>query len=101
MLVEPGFFRTDLLTPGSTTYAPASVDDYAERTRETIAAWNSTNGHQGGDPAKLASALIQLAALDQPPARFAAGADAVQTFETKAGVLLTQANAHEALSSSL
>jgi len=37
------------------------------------------NGKQGGDPAKLAKALVQLAGLAEPPARFAAGADAVQT----------------------
>jgi NAD(P)-dependent dehydrogenase (short-subunit alcohol dehydrogenase family) len=101
MLVEPGFFRTDLLTTGSTTYAEASIDDYAERTRETVAAWNSMNGKQSGDPAKLAAALVQLTELAEPPARFAAGADAVQAFEAKANALLAQANAHRDLSSSL
>jgi len=101
VLVEPGFFRTELLTRGSTTYAQPSIDDYAERTRDTVAAWSSMDGKQGGDPAKLADALVQLAALDQPPARFAAGADALQTFETKANTLLTQADAHRELSSSL
>ena len=59
------------------------------------------NGKQGGDPAKLAQALVQLVALDEPPVRFAAGADAVATFETKARTLLTQAEAHRELSSSL
>ena len=59
------------------------------------------DGKQGGDPAKLAGALVQLAALDEPPVRFAAGADAVQTFEVKAKSLLAQANAHRDLSSSL
>ena len=101
MLVEPGFFRTELLTADSTTYAKPSIDDYAERTRETVAAWSGMDGKQGGDPAKLADALVQLAALEQPPARFAAGADAVQTFEAKAKALLAQADAHRALSSSL
>jgi NAD(P)-dependent dehydrogenase (short-subunit alcohol dehydrogenase family) len=101
MLVEPGFFRTELLTTESTTYAKPSIDDYAERTRETVAAWNSMDGKQGGDPAKLASALVQLAEIKEPPARFAAGADAVQTFETKANRLLAQADAHRNLSSSL
>lgn len=101
MLVEPGFFRTELLTAGSTTYAPPSIDDYAERTRETVVAWSSMNGKQGGDPAKLAQALVQLAALEEPPVRFAAGADAVQTFEAKANALLTQAKAHRVMSSSL
>ena len=38
MLVEPGFFRTELLTPQSTTYAQPSIDDYAERTEQTVAA---------------------------------------------------------------
>src|SRR5256714_2291924 len=69
MLVEPGFFRTELLTPDSTTYAKTSIDDYAERTRETVAAWSSMDGKQGGDPAKLAAALVQLAGLEEPPAR--------------------------------
>ncbi|MFY2562730.1 SDR family oxidoreductase [Corallococcus terminator] len=101
MLVEPGFFRTELLTAGSTTYAKSSIDDYAERTRETVAAWSSMDGKQGGDPVKLAGAIVQLAGLDNPPARFAAGADAVQTFETKGRLLLDQANAHRQLSSSL
>ena len=101
MLVEPGFFRTELLTQDSTTYAKPSIDDYAERTRETVAAWSSMNGKQGGDPAKLADALVRLAGLEEPPVRFAAGADAVQTFESKANTLLDQANAHRDLSSSL
>ena len=101
MLVEPGFFRTELLTLDSTTFAKPSIDDYAERSRETIAAWSSMNGKQGGDPAKLANALVQLAGLEEPPARFAAGADAVLTFEAKANTLLAQADAYRGLSSSL
>jgi NAD(P)-dependent dehydrogenase (short-subunit alcohol dehydrogenase family) len=84
MLVEPGFFRTELLTNDSTTYAEPSIDDYAEQTREIVAAWKSMDGKQGGDPAKLAEALMKLVALQEPPTRFAAGADAVQTFEAKA-----------------
>jgi NAD(P)-dependent dehydrogenase (short-subunit alcohol dehydrogenase family) len=101
MLVEPGFFRTDLLTSDSTTYAALSINDYAESTKETVAAWNSMNGKQSGDPAKLAAALVQLTELAEPPARFAAGADAVQAFEAKANTLRAQANGHRELSSSL
>jgi NAD(P)-dependent dehydrogenase (short-subunit alcohol dehydrogenase family) len=101
MLVEPGFFRTELLTPQSTHYAEPSIEDYADRTRQTIEAWKGMDGKQGGDPAKLAAALVQLAALEEPPARFAAGADAVELFETKARTLLAQADAHRELSSSL
>ncbi|WP_223883777.1 SDR family oxidoreductase [Pseudarthrobacter sp. BIM B-2242] len=101
MIVEPGFFRTELLTPESTSYAESTIEDYAERTGQTVKAWQSMDGQQGGDPAKLADALIQLAELDEPPLRFAAGADAVGTFETRARALLDQANAHRELSSNL
>jgi NAD(P)-dependent dehydrogenase (short-subunit alcohol dehydrogenase family) len=101
MLVEPGFFRTELLTEESTKYPEPSVDDYAETTRQTVAAWKKMSGLQGGDPAKLAKALVQLASQAEPPLRWPAGADAVETFEKKARELLAQANAHRVLSSSL
>jgi len=101
MLVEPGFFRTELLTPESTQYAVSSIQDYAERTEQTVADWKSMNGLQSGDPAKLAGALVQLASQDDPPLRFAAGADAVRALEQKARGLLAQAGAYRELSSSL
>ncbi len=101
MLVEPGFFRTELLTPESTTYARPSIYDYAERSEQTIAAWNSMNGKQGGDPAKLAEALVYLASLDEPPLRFVAGADAVAAVKKKANELISQADAYGELSGNL
>ncbi|MBJ7452031.1 MAG: SDR family oxidoreductase [Blastococcus sp.] len=101
MVVEPGFFRTDLLTPESTSYAESSIADYAERTQQTVTAWNGMNGQQGGDPAKLARALVGLATSDQPPVRWVAGADAVAGVEQKARDLLAQVDAHRALSSGL
>ena len=59
------------------------------------------NGQQGGDPAKLANALVQLASQDKPPLRWVAGADAVEVVENKAKDLLAQADAYRALSSNL
>jgi NAD(P)-dependent dehydrogenase (short-subunit alcohol dehydrogenase family) len=101
MLVEPGFFRTELLTPESTNYAASSIEDYAERTEQTVSAWKRMNGQQGGDPAKLADALVYLAGQQEPPLRFPAGADAVITFENRAKLLHEQANANRELSSDL
>jgi NAD(P)-dependent dehydrogenase (short-subunit alcohol dehydrogenase family) len=101
MLVDPGFFCTELLTEDSTRYPEPSIDDYAERTRQTVTAWRGMNGQQGGDPVKLARALVQLTDSDEPPLRWAAGADAVAAFEQKAQQLLAQADAHRDLSSSL
>jgi hypothetical protein len=59
------------------------------------------NGLQGGDPAKLARALIQLASQDEPPPRWVACADAVQAVEQKAKDLLAQTGAYRELSSTL
>jgi NAD(P)-dependent dehydrogenase (short-subunit alcohol dehydrogenase family) len=101
MVVEPGFFRTELLTPESTNYAEPTIDDYAERTEQTVTVWKSMNGQQGGDPTKLANALVQLAGQDEPPLRFVAGADAIATVEQKAKDLLAQADAYRELSSNL
>jgi len=101
MLVEPGFFRTELLSKDSTIYAEPTIPDYTERTNQIVASWKSMDGKQGGDPAKLANAIVTLVALEEPPTRFAGGADGVQTFEAKANTLLVQAHAHLELSGSL
>ena len=101
MVVEPGFFRTDLLTPASTKYAEPSIEDYAKRTTQTVATWNSMNGKQGGDPAKLAEALVKLTSQDEPPIRWVAGADAVETVEQKGRDLIAQADAYRDVSTSL
>jgi NAD(P)-dependent dehydrogenase (short-subunit alcohol dehydrogenase family) len=101
-IVEPGFFRTELLVEGASSIWPElSIDDYAERTTQTIAAWKSMNGQQGGDPAKLGAALVTIAAMDTPPLRFVAGVDVVAGVEHKAQLLLDQVNAHRTLSSSM
>ena len=68
MIVEPGFFRTELLTPESTTFGELSIDDYDEARAEINAFWASMNGTQAGDPAKLARALVQLADSDRAAA---------------------------------
>jgi NAD(P)-dependent dehydrogenase (short-subunit alcohol dehydrogenase family) len=101
MLVEPGFFRTELLSAGSTTFAKPSIDDYADRTAGTIAFLSGLDGKQPGDPVKLASALVQLAALNNPPLRFVAGTDAMEPIAATANALLAQIDAHRALSASL
>ena len=100
-IVNPGFFRTELLTDRSTTYAPASIDDYGERRAQQIEFWKSQNGKQGGDPEKLARALVTIASQEKPPARFVAGADSIESTEEKIAELQKQITAHRALSTSL
>jgi NAD(P)-dependent dehydrogenase (short-subunit alcohol dehydrogenase family) len=97
-IVNPGSFRTELLTEQSTNYAEPSIEDYAERTAKQLESWN---GHQAGDPAKLARALIIIASQEPPPRRFIAGADAIATAEQKIADLKAQIDAHRDLSMSL
>jgi NAD(P)-dependent dehydrogenase (short-subunit alcohol dehydrogenase family) len=100
-VVNPGFFRTELLSPQSTQFAAASIEDYAERTAAQQAFWKSQNGQQGGDPAKLARALITIASEAVPPRRFIAGADAIATAEQKVADLRAQIDSHLDLSTAL
>jgi NAD(P)-dependent dehydrogenase (short-subunit alcohol dehydrogenase family) len=99
--VNPGFFRTELLTEESTNFAERTIEDYNERRTKQMEFWKGYNGQQSGDPAKLAEALITISRLEKPPRRFIAGADAVGTAEQVAATLLQQTDAYRKLSSSL
>ena len=100
-VVEPGFFRTELLEKESATYGGISIEDYAAKAKETQALWESMSHKQTGDPDKLAKALVTIAAEPQPPLRFIAGADAIASVEEKVAELNKQINAYRELSSSL
>jgi NAD(P)-dependent dehydrogenase (short-subunit alcohol dehydrogenase family) len=100
-IVNPGFFRTELLTEQSTNYAEPSIDDYDERRARQLEFWKGQNGQQSGDPAKLARALITIASQEPPPRRFIAGADAIGTAEQKVADLTAQIAAFRGLSTSL
>jgi NAD(P)-dependent dehydrogenase (short-subunit alcohol dehydrogenase family) len=100
-IVNPGFFRTELLTNESTNFAEHPIADYDDRRAEQMKFWKGYNGQQSGDPAKLAKALITISGEEQPPLRFIAGADAVETASQVAATLQQQTNAYRDLSTSL
>jgi NAD(P)-dependent dehydrogenase (short-subunit alcohol dehydrogenase family) len=99
--VNPGFFRTELLTNESTTYAEPSIEEYAERNAAHREFFAGMNGNQVGDPAKLAQALLAITELQQPPLRFIAGADAVAAAEQALDERQQQIDAFRELSTSL
>ena len=100
-IVNPGFFRTAFLTQESTIYAKPSIDDYAERQSTQQAWYESQNGQQSGDPAKLAQALLTIIGQQNPPRRFIAGADAISVAEQKVKDLQKQIDAYRVLSTSM
>lgn len=101
IVVNPGFFRTELLTEESTSFANQPIADYDERRAAQEQFWKGYHGQQVGDPAKLAQALLTISSAEKPPRRFLAGADAVGTAEQVASELQQQTAAYRELSSSL
>jgi NAD(P)-dependent dehydrogenase (short-subunit alcohol dehydrogenase family) len=100
-VVNPGFFRTELLSEQSTTYAERSAADYDGRREALMTGWKGTHGQQAGDPAKLAQALLTIAAQEPPPRRFLAGADAIAVAEQKIADLRADVESNRQLSTSL
>jgi NAD(P)-dependent dehydrogenase (short-subunit alcohol dehydrogenase family) len=102
MSVEPGFFRTELLVEGASTIWPElQIEDYADRTAQTVEAWKAMNGQQGGDPKKLARALVTISDSGTLPLRFVAGADAMAGVEQNLATIQEQIDANRDLSASL
>ena len=98
-VVEPGFFRTDLLDAQNVRWVSKVIEDYAaEGTAEAM--WAPYNGTQPNDPAKLGDALVKIAALQSPPKVFIAGKDALDVITPSIEERLREARANKTLSES-
>ena len=100
-VVNPGFFRTELLTGRSAFYADATIEDYDDARAEQMSWWVAQDERQSGDPAALADALIALAHLEAPPRRLIAGSDVISLAELKIAELKQQIDADRDLAASL
>jgi NAD(P)-dependent dehydrogenase (short-subunit alcohol dehydrogenase family) len=78
--IEPGAFQTDYIT--RSMHQAESIDAYADvaERKELIVAFGE---HLPGDPAKLAAAVLQLVAMDEPPLRLLLGQDVLHAFREK------------------
>ena len=102
-IVEPGFFRTELLVEGSSTIWPElSIDDYADRTDVDDRGVAEHERPAGRRPRQARRRPRHASPrCEDPPLRFVAGADAVAAVEQKAHDLLAQIDAHRDLSTNL
>lgn len=100
-IVEPGYFRTEILSPEALKYAATEIDDYAETAGMVRKSVPMMHGKQAGDPRKLALALIRIVNSSDPPLRFLAGSDSVAVFEQKLEEAKTDLNRWRDLSVSL
>ncbi len=76
-LIEPGGFRTDWAGPSMTVYTPTADSGYAPILGPMIGLMQAHAGHEAGDPAKAAQAILTIANAPKPPLRLLLGSDAV------------------------
>ena len=99
-VVEPGFFRTDLLDAANVRWPSQRIDDYAEAEVSAQAMWSPYAGQQPGDPEKLGQVLVTLAGMERPPRVFVAGGDAIAVVGPAVEARLKAVHAFEELSTS-
>ena len=97
--VEPGFFRTDFLDQSSVRYGKKVIEDYAAH-GTVEGAYGAYHGKQLGDPAKLATVVLRLAAMDKPPQHFLAGSDALAMAHAEVDARLSEMHGMAELSRS-
>jgi NAD(P)-dependent dehydrogenase (short-subunit alcohol dehydrogenase family) len=98
-VVEPGFFRTNLLDAQNVRWGKSTIEDYAaEGSAEEM--WSPYNGAQQGDPVKLGQALVKIADLENAPRVFIAGSDALAAVTPAIEERLHETRAYEELSKS-
>lgn len=98
-VVEPGFFRTDLLDDQNAKYPTSSIADYAHE-GSSRKMWSGYHGTQLGDSTKFGEALVKLTSMVVPPQIFVAGSDALAMISPAIEARLQAVHAHEELSKS-
>ena len=98
-VVEPGFFRTELLDRRNVRYAASSIEDYAAE-GPAEAMWSPYDGQQPGDPDKFGDALVQLSQMANPPRVFVAGSDGLEAITPAIEARLQNMRDYKALSCS-
>jgi NAD(P)-dependent dehydrogenase (short-subunit alcohol dehydrogenase family) len=97
--LAPGQFRTDW-AGRSMDRSPRSISDYDEVMDPIRAARHAKSGHQPGDPAKAAQALLRLIAANDPPVRLYLGDDALRIVGERIEVMKAEIKAWESVSRS-
>lgn len=99
-VVHPGMFRTDFLDPSSVRHGENPIADYQNVSGERRRWLDSMNHAQLGDPARFGPAIVELADMADPPARWGAGSDAIDAFRTRAEQLTSNSDQFERLTRS-
>jgi len=74
--IEPGGIRTDF-AGRSLRVTERKIDDYTDTAHNAERSLGSHTGQEGGDPAKMAAAILRIAGQPDAPLQLLLGADAV------------------------
>ena len=100
-VVEPGFFRSDILDHEKSLIESAlRFPDYDATVGAVRAFVPGLSHHQPGDPAKLAQALLELARCPHPPLRLPLGPDTLQRMSEKQALVERETEAWRAVAAS-
>ncbi|UZF72510.1 oxidoreductase [Amycolatopsis mediterranei] len=91
IVVDPGAFRTGF-AGRSLQQAGQAIADYAETAGRRRKENDSSHGHQPGDPARGAEAIVTAVESDKPPFRLLLGSDAVKTVRAELEGQLAEVN---------
>jgi hypothetical protein len=105
LLVEPGTFRTDLLTQKNSKSVETKFEDYKSLTGFMASQFENLNGNQAGDPRKGVECVIDVVkgengtAGKEWPDQLPLGSDAVAAIRKKCEDTLQQLKTWEEFSS--
>lgn len=96
-IIEPGYFRTSLLSQGTNTMvAQRHIGDYDQTAGAVLAQLKAADGKQPGDPVKAAQLIVDVLTLSgsaagrkEVPVRLALGQDAYEAIKAKCQSSLT------------
>ncbi len=98
-MIEPGGFRTEF-SKGSRVRTARTIDDYDATVGQSRRILADHAGHEKGDPAKAAQAILKIAAESMPPLRLLLGADALGHVDLKFAAQNAEIDAWRGLSQS-
>ncbi|RAH64850.1 SDR family oxidoreductase [Aspergillus aculeatinus CBS 121060] len=105
LLVEPGQFRTDLLSPRKSTFVETNIPEYRDLTAASFANFRNAHGKQRGDPTKAVARVLDVihgeneASGRDWPGELVLGPDAVEAIRSKCERTLKRLNEWQVFSS--
>lgn len=96
----PGGVRTDFLDSSSARRAERRIEDY-QAVHAAEEALGRANHRQGGDPRKVAEAIVGVAGMADPPRRLYLGDDALDAIEQNQRDVLEDVDRHRHLCKSI